>query len=101
MLLGRPSGLLVVDHDHLKEVFEAPNDEINFLEGLFGDTDFRHTFYGDVHNEYHVRVVRNQLTQNIASLIPDIVDELSVALADELDSVVSENGQLIIEVNLL
>jgi hypothetical protein len=100
MLLGRSSGLLVVDHDHLKEIFEAPNEEINFLEGLFGDTDFRYTFYGDVHNEYHVRVIRNQLTQNIASLIPDVVDELNAALEDEIDSVVRENGKVIIEASL-
>ena len=100
MLLGRSSGLLVVDHDHLKEVLEAPNEEINFLEGLFGDTDFRYTFYGDVHNEYHVRVIRSQLTQNIASIIPGVVDELNAALEDELDSVVRENGKLIIEASL-
>ena len=100
MLFGRPSGLIVVDHSHLKEVLEAPNDEINFLEGILGDTDFRHTFYGDVQNEYHVRVVRNRLTQNFVSLIPDTVDELKAALKDEVDSLVPENGHLFMNFNL-
>lgn len=90
----------MVDHDHLKEVFEAPNDEINFLEGLFESNDFRYTFYGDVYNEYHIRIIRNQLTQNIAALIPTIVDELNAALEDEVDTVVTENGQSVIKHNL-
>lgn len=89
-----------MDHDHLKEVFEAPNDEINFLEGLFESNDFRYTFYGDVYNEYHIRIIRNQLTQNIAALIPTIVDELNAALEDEVDTVVTENGQSVIKHNL-
>lgn len=89
-----------MDHDHLKEVLEAPNDEVNFLEGLVESTDFRYAFYGDIHNEYHVRIIRNQLTQNIAALIPSIVEELNVALDDEVDTVVTGNGHSVIERNL-
>ena len=100
MLFGRPSGVIVVDHGHLKELLEAPNDEINFIDGILGDTDLSHTFYGDVHNEYHIRVIRNNLTQNIVSLIPDTLDEVKAALADELDSVVPENGQPVMKFNL-
>jgi len=43
---------------------------------------------------------RNRLTQNFVSLIPDTVDELKAALKDEVDSLVPENGHLIMNFNL-
>ena len=93
MLLGHPGGLVVVDRSRLKEVFEAPSSQLSFLEAIYKDMDFRHIFNADDSNHYHIHVIRHQLTQNIAAVMSDTVDELNAALEDDLEAVVS-NGIL-------
>ena len=81
-----------MDREHVKEFFDAPGDTLGFFEALFDDMDFRYTLKGDIYNLYHARVIRNQLAQNIPSLMPQIIDELKSALSEELDPFIS-NGK--------
>jgi hypothetical protein len=89
-LLNYPSGVVVVDRQHIKELFSAPSASLGFFEAVIEDIDFRYTLPGDVHNLYHVKVIRNQLTQNIAAMMPGVAEEL-VSVFDEFDSDLS-NG---------
>lgn len=91
MLSSHPSGLVVVDRDHIKELFSAPDSELNFLEAKLEHLDLRYTFKLDVHDDWHIDMIRNQLTQKISSLMPDIVDELTAAIGDELDLAVTKS----------
>ena len=91
MLMGYPLGLIVVDRDHIKEILEAPATHLDLMEALVQFMDFRYLFRGNVYDLYHGRVARNQLTQSLAALIPHIVDELTAALGDEIDTLLG-NG---------
>lgn len=87
MLLGHPTGLIVVDRESVKELFEASPSDLNFLEAFLENTDLRPLFKADLYNTYHVGVLRNQLTHHIPMWMPDIVDELNAALDDEFGSI--------------
>ena len=94
MRLGRARSTVVVDGQRLKELFNAPDSDLNFLEGISEDTDFRYTFQADRHDNYHIRVIRDRLTQNIPTLMPEIIDELFTAVEDEFESRASADGKL-------
>ncbi len=79
---------MVVDRDHIKELFSAHDSELNFLEAKLEHLDLRYTFKIDIYDDWHIDMIRNQLTQKIPALMPDIVDELTAAIGDELDAIV-------------
>lgn len=42
-----------------------------------------HTIGPDVHhNDYHIQIIRSQLTRNLSALFPDIRDEISTAFSE-------------------
>jgi hypothetical protein len=84
-LLNYPSGVVVVDRQHIKELFSAPSSSLGFFEAALEDIDFRYTLPGNLSNLYHVKVIRIQLTQNIAALLPEMAEELD-SVFDEFDS---------------
>lgn len=93
MFLGFPSGIIVVPRDLLKEFFEAPSDYLNLSEGL-EDIDFRHIFHANIlHNPYHKRVIKNQLTENIPKFLPDMMEELTTIFNDDLE-IIGESTDL-------
>ena len=85
----------MVDRDHLQELLHAPNNELNFIEAIFEDADYRYIFPGDSYNMYHSHVIRTRLTQNIPSLIPDMVDEMTAAFGDEVESKLQMEGVIV------
>lgn len=85
MFLGFPSGIIVVPRDLLKEFFAAPSEYLSLSEGL-EDIDFRHVFHTNIlHNPYHKRVIKNQLTENIPKFLPEMMDELRAIFNDDLE----------------
>jgi hypothetical protein len=63
----------------------APEDELSFTYVVGRDLQLRHTFSeGIATNHYHVPVTRNELARHLPALMPDIVDELGVAMEDEI-----------------
>src|SRR5271169_5339539 len=92
MSMSNPTGLIVVDHAHLKEFFEADDKILSNIEGILVDHDFRYTFRASIYNSLHVHVIRNQLTQQIASKMPDIIDELATVLGEDLDRIAGEGN---------
>lgn len=78
---------MVIDPTHLKEYFEDQERSLSFFDAALEDIDFESTLPGNVLNFYHVHVIRNQLTQNIARLIPTLAEELDNAFRVEIDTV--------------
>ena len=78
----------------LKEVFDADDKVLNNIEGFLIDNDFRYTFRASVYGSLHVNVIRNQLTQHIASMMPSIIDELATVLGEDLDLIVGKGISL-------
>ena len=94
MLPCHPNGVIILGHKYLREFFDVGEDKFNFMEATFEHTDFRHIFkMGNIYDDWHVYIIRNQLTQNIPALMPDIVDEVTAVLNDEIDTIVT-NGIL-------
>jgi hypothetical protein len=84
--------LIVVDRDHLRELFEAPDSSLNFFEAALEDLDFRYTFQGNSYNLYHVPVIRNQLTRGISTFMPAMAEEIKCAFGDDIDPLLSNKG---------
>lgn len=91
MSLTNPRGVIVVDHAHLKELFEADDKILDNVQGILEENDFRYTTRASIYSTLHISVIRNQLTQHIASMMPDIIDELSAVLGEDLD-LLAEDG---------
>lgn len=80
----------MVDRSHLKEYFDDSEKSFDFISAALEDIDFEHTLSGDIHNIYHIPVIRNQLTQNIVKLTPIIAEELDVAFESEIGSLLGD-----------
>jgi hypothetical protein len=86
-----------LDHDRVKEIYTANENEMGYLKAAVEDTDFRFCFKADIFNMIHARAIKYNLNQNLASLMPEIVDELDAGMHDEFDSVVT-NGVFFVSV---
>jgi hypothetical protein len=84
-LLNYPAGVVVIDRGHLREYFEDSERNLSFFEAAVEDMDFENTLPGNIRNLYHVPVIRNQLTQNIARILPILAEELGDALKVEIE----------------
>jgi hypothetical protein len=65
-------------------MFDAPVDVISFHHDVKHTLELEYTFHKHMEDSYHVPVVRGKLTQNIGTMVPDILDEMQAAFADEL-----------------
>ena len=80
-----------MDRGHLKEYFSASDDKLHFQDGINTRNDFVTPFKaGPSGLQYHIDVVRTQLTQNLAKMMPHIADELAHALTDELEPLLTD-----------
>jgi hypothetical protein len=76
---------LVVSRSHLKEMFSASEDDLSFTKNVVDGLEIRYTFQKNIaENQYHAHVIKMELTRHISELMPDIVDELGVAMDDEI-----------------
>ena len=80
-----------MDRSHLNEFFNASDEYLDVKKGIVALSDYRYIFNVDVYENYHIAVVRGQLTQNISALIPQIVDEVNATLVDELHSLLKDS----------
>jgi hypothetical protein len=90
MSLTSPRGVIIVDHAHLKELFEADDKVLDNIQGIIEESDFRYTTRISLYSTFHIDVIRNQLTRHIATMMPDIIDELNAVLREDLDHLVKD-----------
>lgn len=76
--------LVVVSGRALIEDLRKREDaELSAVEGVEALFQFKHTLGPHYDDQFHVRVVRDQLTRGVAALFPDVLDEV-IASFDEL-----------------
>lgn len=76
---------MVVPRQHLKEMFSAPEDKLSLTVHSAESLAIAYTFQKSVgEDDYHTAVVRTELSRRIPELMPEIVDELEGAIADEI-----------------
>ncbi|KAJ3489333.1 hypothetical protein NLI96_g2200 [Meripilus lineatus] len=67
----------------VEEFWEMGDDELSFKDALSEQLQTLHTIGPDVHhNDYHIQIIRSQLTRNLSALFPDIRDEISTAFSE-------------------
>lgn len=63
----------------------ASEDDLSFTNVVGNDLQLRYTFTPNVATDhYHVPMIRNELTRHLPVLMPEIIDELGVALENEI-----------------
>jgi hypothetical protein len=76
---------VIVPRQHLKEMFSAPEDKLSLKVHSAESLALPYTFQRSVgEDDYHTTVVRTELSRRIPELMPEIVDELEAAIADEI-----------------
>jgi hypothetical protein len=70
-----------VDHGSLKELYDAPEDQISFLAETYDKLEFDYTFQKSTRDVYHVPIMKTLLTQNIGGMLPGFVEEVELAFA--------------------
>jgi hypothetical protein len=81
--------MVIVDNTHLHEFLHAPEDQLSFNKGFIEGLSLPYLFRTNTFNNYHVRILRRNLTQNIGKSMADTVDELKAAFEDEFGSLIS------------
>jgi len=84
--------MVVVDHDHFEELFQAPTTDLHFMMATLEDFDFPCVFQANILEPAHTNAIRFNLTQNIPALTPEIVDELRSAIDDEFESILTKGN---------
>ncbi|KAJ3556992.1 hypothetical protein NM688_g1715 [Phlebia brevispora] len=65
------------------EVQKLPDDKASFLEASADLSSVKYMFGSQVHkNPYHVTIIRQQLTHNLAALFPEVIDEIETAFRE-------------------
>ncbi|OBZ66897.1 Ent-kaurene oxidase [Grifola frondosa] len=68
-----------------EELRKAGDDQLSFDEGINEILQFQYTLGPSIHhNQYHVPIVRSQLTRNLAGLFPEIRDEIVASFMDAI-----------------
>ncbi|TFK79819.1 cytochrome P450 [Polyporus arcularius HHB13444] len=63
----------------IDELRRSPDEELSADEGVAEVLQLRLTLGPGVDDQFHVAVVREKLTRNLAALYPDVFDEISVS----------------------
>lgn len=75
----------MVDRGHLKEFLNAPEHQISFNKGFVEGLNLPYLFRTNAFDDYHVTILRGDLTQYIAAGTADMVNEMKAAFADEFE----------------
>lgn len=76
---------VVASREHLKQLFAAPEKDLSLAHSIGDRMQIRYTFDESIIlNQYHVPIVRTQLTRHMSKMMFEIVDELELALRDEI-----------------
>lgn len=75
----------MASREHLKQLFTAPEEDLSLAHSVEDRMQIRYTFDESITlNQYHVPIVRTELTRNIPMKMVQLVDELGLALDDEI-----------------
>ncbi|KAJ6460138.1 cytochrome P450 [Mycena vitilis] len=66
----------------IAEITAAPDDVLSFYDGAQESLQGNYTMGPEMRCRYHNHTVRTKLTRNIARLLPELVDEIGLAIED-------------------
>lgn len=76
---------IVIDHRHLNEYFNASNDTLSFVKATGASLQIRYLYHENMAiDEYHVPVIRKQLTKQIGVMMDDLIDEIGTSFLHEI-----------------
>ncbi|KAI0368876.1 cytochrome P450 [Pilatotrama ljubarskyi] len=69
----------------IEDLRKRPDGEVSFLEAAADFVQTKYTLGPEVHYDpYHVDIIRDKLTRTLPTILPDVVDELRVAIHDHI-----------------
>ena len=69
----------------VEDIRKRPMDEVSFVEASDEIFNIRHTLGRSwLEDPYHVHVVRERLTHTLPEYLPDVLDELMLAVSDHI-----------------
>ncbi|KAI0334068.1 cytochrome P450 [Cubamyces sp. BRFM 1775] len=75
----------------VEDVRRRPDDELSFVDGATEFVPLWHALGPEFHEDhYHLDIIRDKLTRSLASLLPDLIDELTVAVPEYIPAKVHE-----------
>ncbi|CDO73010.1 hypothetical protein BN946_scf185007.g64 [Trametes cinnabarina] len=77
--------LIVSGPKMVEELRRRPDEELSFAEGVEDSMQIRHTFGPETDEDpYHVDIIREKLTRSIPAILPDVIDELNLAVPERI-----------------
>lgn len=76
----------------IDELRRASDDELSAVEGTTQVLQLRHTLGPGIDDQFHVAVVRDKLTRNLAAVYPDVLDEVCAAFREYIPAPAHEDG---------
>ena len=65
----------------IEDLRKRSDDEVSFLEATEAGLNSRHTIGGAwLDDPYHVDIIREKLTRTLPAILPDVLDELTLAV---------------------
>ncbi|KAI0354621.1 cytochrome P450 [Trametes cingulata] len=69
----------------IDDLRKRPMEEASFLEAAADFVQTKYTLGHDVHDDpYHVDIIREKLTRTLPAILPDVIDELTIAIPDHI-----------------
>ncbi|KAI0673763.1 cytochrome P450 [Trametes maxima] len=67
------------------ELRRRPDDELSFMEGVADSIQLKHTLNPDIEGDpYHVDIIKEKLTRSVPAILPDVIDELNLAVPQHI-----------------
>ncbi|OSD03318.1 cytochrome P450 [Trametes coccinea BRFM310] len=77
--------LIVSGPKMVDELRRRPDEELSFAEGVEDSMQIRHTFGPETDEDpYHVDIIREKLTRSVPAILPDVIDELTLAVPEHI-----------------
>ncbi|KAH9897770.1 cytochrome P450 [Cubamyces lactineus] len=77
--------LVVSGSKMVEELRKRPDDELSFSEGVEDSMQIRYTFGPESNDDpYHVDVIKEKLTRSVPAILPDVIDELTLAVPQHI-----------------
>lgn len=78
--------VVVLNYDHVDDIIRASDKELSFHAAIEDYVRPVYTFGPQIiHDAYHYSIMKSQLTHNLSAILPDVADEIAVAIDETLD----------------
>ena len=69
----------------VEDIRKRPDDEVSFIEGAEEGLNSRYTIGRTwIDDPYHVDIIRERLMRTLPVVLPDVLDELTLAVPDHI-----------------